>query len=337
MIKRILCVISKYDYGFPLRGLSTEYILFYETMERLGYDVLLFDFPSVLKRFGRYEMNQMLLDTVKAFEPDVMFTHLSKDELDVQTLSTITHTTSTITAANFGDDEWRFDNFSSRFARAFDWIVTTDKKAVEKYRRLGCENVIYKCSGVNHSYYKKRNLNEIYDCTFVGGARLDRVQIFKKLKKDGINVNCWGTGWDMGIIDRVLNKLLINPMYFQRKTIRTRLSFEDMSQVFEKSQINLGLSESYRGNRKQIKGRPFDVTASGGFFLGEYVEGIEEFFEIGKEIVCYEGYDELKDKIRYYLSHEVERKAIAEAGHKRTLSCHTAEKRLVEIFTEIGL
>jgi spore maturation protein CgeB len=110
-----------------------------------------------------------------------------------------------------------------------------------------------------------------------------------------------------------------------------------MRDVFEQSKINLNFSGSYRGKRKQIKGRIFDVTASGGFMLCEYVEGIEKLFEIGKEIACFDTYDELVDKIRYYLLHDSERRRIAEAGYRRTISDHTAERRLHEIFKEVGL
>ena len=33
----------------------------------------------------------------------------------------------------------------------------------------------------------------------------------------------------------------------------------------------------------------------------EYVEELEEFFEIGKEIVCYTDPEDLAEKIKYYL------------------------------------
>lgn len=334
---RVLCVLSKYDYGFRERGLCYEYIRFYDVIRRMGHDARLFDFVSLLKTYGRKRMNEMLLDTINTFEPDIMFAYLIKDEIDIETLSAITHDASTTTMAYFGDDEWRFDGYSSRYAKAFKWVVTTDRQAVEKYRRIGCRNIIYKKDGVNYFVFKKKGLPVVFNCTFVGAARLDRVRLFNQLRKDGVEVRCWGTAWDMTILDRIVNKLLGGPKKLVIKSSRTRLTFEEMSDVFEKSKINLNLSGSYRGDRKQIKGRIFDVTASGGFLLSEFVEGIGEFFEIGEEIVCFETYDELLDKIRYYLSHESERRSIAEAGYKRTISDHTAERRLNEIFTEIGL
>ena len=43
------------------------------------------------------------------------------------------------------------------------------------------------------------------------------------------------------------------------------------------------------------------------------------------------------EKVRYYLSHEDERTAIAEAGYRRTLKDHTYRQRFQEIFEQIGL
>jgi spore maturation protein CgeB len=69
----------------------------------------------------------------------------------------------------------------------------------------------------------------------------------------------------------------------------------------------------------------------------EYMEELEEFFEIGKEIVCYTGPEDLLEKIRYYLKHEDKRRAIAEAGKARCLKDHTWQKRFQTFFQHAGL
>jgi spore maturation protein CgeB len=63
---------------------------------------------------------------------------------------------------------------------------------------------------------------------------------------------------------------------------------------------------------------------------------LEQFFEIGKEMVVYQDVDDLADKIRYYLRHETEREAIAEAGYRRVLRDHSYAQRFREIFSTIG-
>jgi spore maturation protein CgeB len=88
---------------------------------------------------------------------------------------------------------------------------------------------------------------------------------------------------------------------------------------------------------EQIKGRNFEVPGCGGFLLTGPAEHLGDYYEIGKEVASFSSVDEMIERIRYYLSHEDERRAIAKAGHERTLRNHTYEQRFNEIFTRIGV
>jgi spore maturation protein CgeB len=120
------------------------------------------------------------------------------------------------------------------------------------------------------------------------------------------------------------------------------LSDEEMIRMYSRSKINLGFStcgHTHQTSERimQIRLRDFEVPMSGGFYMVEYMEELEEFFEIGKEIVCYSDQEELADKIRHYLSHDSEREAIRWAGHQRCLRDHTWKKRFEAAFLEMGL
>jgi len=69
-----------------------------------------------------------------------------------------------------------------------------------------------------------------------------------------------------------------------------------------------------------ITARTFEVPASGGFMLHERTSEAVHYFEDGKECAFFDDADDLVAKIRYYLAHDDERRAIAEAGHRRVLS-----------------
>jgi spore maturation protein CgeB len=69
----------------------------------------------------------------------------------------------------------------------------------------------------------------------------------------------------------------------------------------------------------------------------EYMPELEEFFEIGKEVVCYYDEADLAEKIKYYLDHENERDAISEAGYLRAVEDHTWHKRFTDSFRQMGL
>lgn len=120
------------------------------------------------------------------------------------------------------------------------------------------------------------------------------------------------------------------------------LSDLEMIQLYSRAKINLGFStcgDTHQTGERimQIRLRDFEVPMSGGFYMVEYMEELEEFFEIGKEIVCYTGPEDLADKIKYYLAHEGAREAIRKAGYERCLRDHTWQQRFEKVFEQIGL
>lgn len=55
--------------------------------------------------------------------------------------------------------------------------------------------------------------------------------------------------------------------------------------------------------------------------LHQWTELAPEFFREGIEAEYFRSYDELKQKIDYYLTHQAERAAIARAGYDRFIEC----------------
>ena len=120
------------------------------------------------------------------------------------------------------------------------------------------------------------------------------------------------------------------------------LSDSDMIPMYSRSKINLGFSSCGEiGETEerivQIRLRDFEVPMSGGFYMVEYMEELEEFFDIGKEIVCYSDPEDLVDKIRYYLEHDNQREEIRRAGYKRALKNHTWHERFEMAFRQMGM
>lgn len=77
--------------------------------------------------------------------------------------------------------------------------------------------------------------------------------------------------------------------------------------------------------------RAFELAACGVFQLLQRVPSVSQFFEEGREIVCFDTKEEMVEKIRYYLSHEDERRRIAEAARQRVLRDHTWRQRVTRI------
>ncbi|MDL2285668.1 DUF3880 domain-containing protein [Desulfovibrio sp. OttesenSCG-928-F07] len=83
---------------------------------------------------------------------------------------------------------------------------------------------------------------------------------------------------------------------------------------------------------KQMKGavnqRIFDVPAAASFIITDWREQIENLFEPGKEVICYNSPEEATNLIQYYLNHQSEKEKIVQAARKRVLAQHCYEHRM---------
>ena len=75
--------------------------------------------------------------------------------------------------------------------------------------------------------------------------------------------------------------------------------------------------------------RIFEATKAGSLLITENSPNLPEYFDINKEIVTYNDFDELKEKINYYGRPEnsKQRETIAYNGHYRTIKDHSIESR----------
>lgn len=79
--------------------------------------------------------------------------------------------------------------------------------------------------------------------------------------------------------------------------------------------------------------RLFETIGRGGFIIFPYIKGIDQFFELGTELITYTYRDwpQLRAKIDHYLMHEDEREQIRQAGYARVATEHTYMNRWRQI------
>jgi hypothetical protein len=77
--------------------------------------------------------------------------------------------------------------------------------------------------------------------------------------------------------------------------------------------------------------RLFEATGVGSLLLTEAAPNLPELFDPGREVVTYQGADDLVEKITHYVEHDDERTAIARAGQARTLRDHTYAQRMRQL------
>src|SRR3989344_72235 len=341
---KILFIGCKYDYGNPELGFSYEYYNLYEPLAKMNngeHQVILFPFDEINLKIGRDTMNQQLLGAVEREKPDLCFFFLFENQIKEETVMKITE--SGIKTINwFADDKWRFDSFSKYWAPLFSWISTDDPLRVKDYNKIGYKNVIVGGWGCNDYLYKPMNVEKVYDVTFIGQPHGDRKKVVEKLKNAGIKIECFGRGWPNG-----------------------KVSQEDMIKIFSQSKINLNFSACsgrvgivkgitrvfFSGGKlhspaewitnfktflarqqNEIKGSNFEIPGCNAFILSGYAKGLESYYELGKELICFKNDKDLIEKIKYYLAHENEREKITKAAYDRTINNYTYEKKFNQIF-----
>jgi spore maturation protein CgeB len=330
---RILYVAMADDYGDPARGRSFEEVNFRSALEGMGHEVVPFDFMAMKREVGKREMNRRLISIAGETVPDVSFFVIFEDEIDQGTIREVSRVGGGPTVNWFADDHWRFDHFTRHFAPAFDWSVTTDRGSLPKYREIGYARVLLSQWAFNRYAYDKTGTKLEHDVTFVGQSYGERPVTVERLRAEGFEVECWGFGWPNG-----------------------RIEHDEMVRMFGASRINLNLSAGYsppRGLRpriagfvkgvkheprtSQIKGRTFEVPGSGGFLLTDHVPYLEDYLTPGEEIGIFESTEDLVTQVAWWLEHEAERAAVAEAGYRRVRAEHTYDHRFAEIFSAMGL
>lgn len=330
---RILYVAMADDYGRPELGPSFEETTFKSALAGMGHELVHFDFMARERAVGREAMNRELVAAAAEATPDLAFFFLFEEEIAPDTIRAVRREGGAPTVNWFADDHWRFESFTRRYAPALDWAVTTDRDALPRYAALGHRGAILSQWACNRYAYARVATALEHGVTFVGQPHGTRPQVIAGLREAGIEVECFGRGWPAGKIEH-----------------------DAMVRVFATSRINLNLSNSsdpprslrarlgaiVRGIRhqprpSQIKGRTFEVPGCGGFLLTDRVPYLEDYLVPGREIGVYEGEDDLVAQLRYWLDHEDERAAVAEAGYQRVLAEHTYDHRFAAIFERIGV
>ncbi|WNQ10425.1 glycosyltransferase [Paenibacillus aurantius] len=330
--KKILTVMLQYDYGDKNRGYSGEKMWFHDNLKKMSTKVEAFWYDDYLN--DKFALEKDLMVKIDSLNPDLIFFVLYQDQFDPNFLKRLKE--KYCTYCWFGDDQWRFDNFTKIYAPCFSFVSTTDPWSIIKYNKIGISPILTDWAAQQYSEeIGPLDLQESYnyEVTFVGGYNHYRGWLINTLtKKHGINVECFGTGWPNG-----------------------RVSYEQMENIFRKSKINLNISNSASHDirfifgdirnlkewltstkrSEQVKARNFEIPLAGGFQLTNYSLGLERHFIIGDEVAVYNNPEECANQIFFYLENDGLRRGIVQKSHTKAKENHNYIERLNSIMENI--
>lgn len=141
------------------------------------------------------------------------------------------------------------------------------------------------------------------EVSFVGSMhnRPDRISAIDALRGNGIPVHQTGG---------------------QREQL---VSPQDYANILQRSRITLNFGRNAPGY-EQAKGRIFEANLCGALLLEEDNPETSHWFAPTTEYVPFGDHGDLIAKVRHYLAHEDERRAIAANGHKKAVELYSADQ-----------
>lgn len=188
--------------------------------------------------------------------------------------------------------EWRLEK-----ARRTDWNFVCQKKAEQDFLRDGIKNVVYMPHAVEPLAYPYLASLKKYDLCFVG------------------HINSQNR---IDALDRMFKEF---PRFFYGQRL-----FNAAAEKYCESKIIFNISIN-----DDLNMRTFEALSTKSFMLTSWNPEVASVFEDGKHLVLYKSLDEAVEKAKYYLVHDEEREAIAQAGFDEVRAKHTFVHRAKQV------
>jgi hypothetical protein len=213
--------------------------------------------------------------------------------------------------------------------REYDWVFTTKSFGVKDLEAFGQKN----SSFLPHAYdpvvhQPRKPTPELVkdlgcDLSFIGTWSAKKQRILEQFvsMRPHVSVKIWGNYWQ---------RLPRSSPLCSRATFKPITGIGYASAI-SCSKINLGLlSERWAGasSGDLITSRTFHIPACGGLLLHERTADLLQFFEEGISCMCFEGVEELANKVDQLLPDEGLRTRIARRGREVVIASHSWDHRI---------
>lgn len=179
----------------------------------------------------------------------------------------------------------------------------TYQKEIEKF---GIKTIFVPQFTDPKKFYYEYTPEAAYDILFVGRPGYERISARWAIES-GFDVALFGEGWKDKAPAEMFKGNYIDNNELHKYYASAKIVLNDTREDMKKAGF--------------ISNRVFDVTASGGFLISDYMPEIEQFY--GDNIPMFKSKEELKELINYYLAHPEERAKKAKAAQKITLENFT--------------
>lgn len=219
----------------------------------------------------------------------------------------------------FPDDPRFFNSLVRHVACYYDYIFTKSDVMIPRYKEANAQRVYslaFACDPAVHVF--KPFTPKSKRVSFIGAYDNRRGSIVKSLH-DG-NIQIYGPYWSI--------------FYKGRGSINPAVWGEAVANVYNSSKMGLNV-HVWSDLDVAPNMRTFEIPACGTLMLTDRVRGIENYYDVGKEILCYNDVKDLKELIDYYSEMHEERESISIKGYHRTIANHTYDHRMKQMLSLI--
>ena len=293
--RHIYFLAAKFAYNDIQRGLSYEYQTIYK---------------SLCEALTPGQATCEFIDPYQKFEPAAFIKKLKADaEAGVDLTIIYCPYTGLISPELFSswgqyatlglfflDDTWRTD-FVASYVGFCDWFTTSDPHYQHRYKNVTGSKPVYFPFGYDATlatrHYKPLNQRDIA-VSFLGAKDAFRSYAVTYLKSKGVDVTCYGAGWENGTID--------NEKFYEilgRSRISLNLSNSSCWDLRFLLQHPSYMLRNLRTNKviEQFKARHLEIAAMGACQVSYYTQGLETILPIGTGVVVYPSIYEIPDII----------------------------------------
>jgi len=259
----------------------------------------------------------VVLRQVEEFAPDVFFMGSMFDYYG-RFINRVSQTTKNIFA-------WISCPYSERLDfSSIRCLISSNDLFVERFRVMGMNAELLRVA-FDTEILSALDDKKTMDVCFIGGlskkTHRSRVQGLELLLANGIDIKTFGYGLRRPFLP--FGKPLLWNSY------GGELWGLEMYRTLNRSKLSLNfhidVAQGISGNM-----RLFEATGCGTLLMTESAVNLDRLFQPGTEVVAYDNFSDLIEKVGYYLSHDTERERIAKAGQKACTERHSYDKRILD-------
>ena len=211
----------------------------------------------------------------------------------------------------FGDPH----DFSPGRLQSYDGYVTAHYGTYVKYKHI--MPVLFSPDPYSPKYFKSMDIDRNMEATCIGRASHlrfinvnERIDYVDRLRRDThVDIHAYGRGWPEHVDNH------------------SQIVGDELLKVINRSKVGLDI----QGCLCSISERVFHYSGCGIPVITRAGQEVEKVFVPGEEIITYEGYAELRDKLKYYMGTPALLVKIGKAAQARCLAEHTVAHRIDNI------